>query len=169
MKWCVKTPVCREEVKKTIGLKFYARITIQSPAVSSQWPCTVSCLMIKCLVGSSLDFSNAGRQTDFPASVIKRLQKTHYKNSAVSCTLYLCEILSMQEYAITHLLLLFNWLCLFLWFLLSLAASVSTVEGPVPKGHSGWYCLHLILCAAVITRAPQQKMGQKCHFKIKPA
>lgn len=66
--------------RRLLGLSFILEEPSCHPAVSSQWPSAVSCLMIiKCLVGSSFDFSNAGGQIDIPAFVIKKLQKTHDK------------------------------------------------------------------------------------------
>lgn len=73
-------PVYRDEVEKTFGLKFYARRAILSPCsilTVAVW-CRL-CLVIKCSVGSSLDFSDAEGQRDIPASAIRKLQKTHYR------------------------------------------------------------------------------------------
>lgn len=67
-------PCIGKNCRRLLGLSFIPEKLSCHPAVSSQWPWT-----IKCVVGSSLDFSNAGRQTSIPTSVIKKVWKTHYK------------------------------------------------------------------------------------------
>lgn len=65
--------------RRLLGWSFVPEEPSCQSAVSSQWPSAVSCLVIKCSVGSSSDFSNAGGQRDIPASAIRKLQNTHYK------------------------------------------------------------------------------------------
>lgn len=60
--------------RRLLGLSFIPEKLSCHPAVSSQWPST-----IKCVVGSSLDFSDVERQTGILTSVVKKLWKTHYK------------------------------------------------------------------------------------------
>lgn len=117
--------------RRLLGLSFMPEEPSCHPVISSQWPSAVSC---RCLVGSSLDFSDAGGQT-FQLLWWRKCRRPIIK---FCCQLHLYhpeKSYCMQDYAITYLLLLLTWLCLFLCFLLSLAASFSTVEGPAPQGH----------------------------------